>query len=168
MSGKRRWLAVGAVGLVALVLWSRLGSEERALAEVLVRASAALSARSGEDDGSRARRLEHELPDFFTSDVRVEAPELFSGSGRAEVARAAVALARGRHPILALSGLALKIDDRGHASATFRVSASESQAGDLHARTRNARASLVKTDRGWRIEWVVVENETPAEPEPRP
>ena len=168
MTSRRRWLLVLAVVVALLALVWGWRSDDYWPRDVLTRTAKALSAEAPEDDAARRSRLDRELPTLLTNDVRVAVPGLYSGNGLGNVTRAAVALAHDKHPFLALSAVEVRVLERTRATATFRVTASDSQNADLHARVRNGRASLVKTTTGWRVESIVIEAETAAEPEPRP
>jgi hypothetical protein len=166
---RRSHLVVLAICLGGGALWvlgSRGGRTD--VRHSLERGAQAVSRRGNEDEAAFRDRIRSELGLVLASDVRVDVPGAFVGSGRDGAIRAAIALCQGKHSVIGLAHVEVALDDRTHANARFDVIVSESQAGDLHAETLPGRAGLQKQADAWRITSLGVEPETQPEPEPRP
>jgi len=170
MSRFWRWrtLAILAVlgGAAALLLWPR--GRQSDVVQVLEQTATTLSARAGEDDEQRSRRVERELRAHLTLDAEVIVPGLAVAIGPDEIVRTAIRHTRGKHPVLSVRSPDVRLDARHHATARFEVVTSDSAVPDLHSRARHANAELVEEDGAWKIRSLSVSPEERAEPEPRP
>ncbi len=151
-------IALG-LGLALYALLAKKSDEELIRERVEHLAEVVRVDGPGENALFRAQRLEKELAEIFTRDVRTELPELGSSSGGRDelVGLATHAGSEYQHAEISLSKETVELEKSGK-RGRFRALATLASEDDdgAHRDQRKLELGLVKTEDGWRIDSVRV------------